>query len=115
MSNLGQLLGISKLRIMQLEDALAEASAGNGHRKNAKPRPLSTRGRILEVLENATRGLKQAEIGAALGDVNPMTVYMALRDLRLCKPPLVETSGTGFNNDPYRYAKPGKFAAEERR
>lgn len=109
MSNLGQMLGALQLRIMQLEDALAEGMARQGSGKPLKVGKVGNRKRILDTLHAATKGLSQKEIEAALPGVKPMTIYMALREMRLCKPPLVETVGTGLNNDPYHYLIAEKF------
>jgi len=109
MANLGQLFGEDRLRIMQLEDELAEA---RGRAVSVKPLQVRTVGasrRILDLLETAKARMTQKDIESALPDVKPMTIYMALRTLRRAAPALVDVKGTGFNNNSYRYAMAGRF------
>jgi len=117
MSNLGQLFGQDKLRIMQLEDELAGGRRSPSVRavsdKPAKVRPGvrpgSTAYLILKALETASARMSQNDIEAALPGVKPMTIYMALRDLRNAAPARVSVKGSGFKGSPYQYAIAGRF------
>jgi hypothetical protein len=109
----------NRMGVLELEnDTLREENAGlRALLAELQPKPKclgqrrgknGTPKRVIDLLTESAARMTLTDFQAALPDVRSMTIYMALRDLRLATPPIVDVKGSGFNNDPYRYGLVGK-------